>query len=109
MEGNRKFKIQEVLREIVAEFINRENNKTSLITITRVDISPNLSSGDIYVSVFPETAEESALNFLKRKRPDVKEEIKKKMHLRKIPFIDFKIDQGEKNRQKIQEISSHLG
>jgi ribosome-binding factor A len=102
--SNRKFKIQEVLREIVAEYINRENNKTSLITVTRVDVSPNLSSCDVYVSVFPETAEESALNFLKRKRPEVKEQIKKRMHIRKIPFVDFKIDMGEKNRQKIEEI-----
>ncbi len=102
---NRKFQIQEVIREVVGEYINRENNKSSLITITRVDVSPNLSSCDIYVSVFPETAEESALNFLKRKRSEVKTEVKKKMNLRRIPFVDFKIDMGEKNRQKIQEIS----
>ena len=108
MQGNRKFKVQEVLREIVAEYINRENNKTSLITVTRIDISPNLSSADIYVSVFPETAEESALNFLKRKRPEVKEQIKKKMNMRRIPFVDFKVDVGEKNRQRLEEISSHL-
>ena len=105
VNSNRKLKIQEVVREIVAEYINRENNKTSLITVTRVDVSPNLSSCDIYVSVFPETGEESAINFLKRKRPHVKNEIKKKMNLRKIPFIDFQIDLGEKNRQKIEEIS----
>ena len=108
MKNNRKLKIQEVVREVVAEYINRENNKTSLITVTRIDISPNLSSADIYVSVFPETAEESALNFLKRKRPEVKNEIKKKMNMRRIPFVDFKIDLGEKNRQKLEEISSHL-
>lgn len=105
---NRKFKIQEVLREIVSNYINVKTNKTSLITVTRVNVSPNLSTCDIYVSVFPETAEESALNFLKRKRPNVKDEIKKKMHVRKIPFVDFIIDEGEKNRQKVQDISQHL-
>jgi len=110
MENNsgRKFKLQEVIREIVSKFINIENNKTSLITITRVDLSPNLSSCDIYFTAFPESAEESALNFLKRKRADVKTEIKRKMNLRRIPFVDFKIDMGEKNRQKIQDISQHL-
>ena len=105
--SNRKFKLQEVLREVVSEYINRETNKTSLITVTRVDISPNLSSCDVYVSVFPESAEESAFNFLKRKRPEVKEAIKKRMNMRRIPFVDFKIDMGEKNRQKIEKISSH--
>ncbi len=106
--SNRKFKIQEVLREIVSNFINTETNKTSLITVTRVDVSPNLSSCDIFVTIFPESAEESALNFLKRKRIDTKNEIKKKMHMRKIPFVDFKIDEGEKNRQRVEEISQNI-
>ena len=107
MDKNRKFKIQEVIREVVSEYINRETNKTSLITVTRVDVAPNLSKCDIYVSIFPESAEESAFNFLKRKRAEVKDTVKKKMNLRRIPFIDFKIDVGEKNRQKIEKISSH--
>ena len=108
INSNRKFKVQEVLREIVSNFINTETNKTSLITVTRVDVSPNLSTCDIYVTVFPESAEESALNFLKRKRIDTKQEIKNKMHMRKIPFVDFKIDVGEKNRQKVEEISQGM-
>ena len=106
MESNRKFKLQEVIRQVVSEYINKETNKTSLITITKVDITPNLSKCDIYVSVFPEESEESALNFLKRKRREVKNTIKHKMNLRRIPFIDFGIDLGEKNRQKMEKLMS---
>ncbi|MEZ4103340.1 MAG: hypothetical protein R3B55_02155 [Candidatus Paceibacterota bacterium] len=42
--------------------------------------------------------------FVKRKRSDIKNEIKKKMNLRTIPFVDIEIDKGEKNRQKIHDL-----
>ena len=102
----RQKKVQELIRQIASDFISRETNATSLITITSVDISPNLSSCDLFVTVFPEESTESALNFLKRKRPELKQYIKSKMRIRRIPFFDFKIDIGELNRQRIEEISA---
>lgn len=104
MINNRKKKLEEEIRKIVSSFINEHTNRTSLITVTRVDVSPNLAKVDLYVTVFPESGEESALNFLKRKRPEVKEAIKRGMNIRRIPFVDFEIDMGEKNRQKINEL-----
>ena len=101
---NRKKSVEEEIRKIVSEFVNRESNRTSLITITRVDISPNFSKADIFFTVLPEKSEESALNFLKRKRPEVKTLIKKNMNLRRIPFVDFELDKGEKNRQVVFDL-----
>ncbi len=106
--SSRQKKLQELIRQIASDFISKETNATSLITVTSVDISPNLASCDLLVTVFPESATESALNFLKRKRPELKKYIKSKMHIRRIPFFDFKIDAGELNRQKIEEISTGL-
>jgi len=107
-KSQRQKKIQELIRQLASDFIAGETNTTSLITITSVDISPNLASCDIFVTVFPEESTDSALNFLKRKRPDLKKYIKSKMFIRKIPFFDFKIDQGELNRQAIDKISAGM-
>lgn len=107
-KSQRQKKIQEVIRQLSSDFISGETNATSLITVTSVDISPNFSSCDVFVTVYPEESTESALNFLKRKRPDLKKYIKNKMQIRKIPFFDFKIDLGEINRQKIDLISSKI-
>ncbi len=106
-KSQRQKRVEELIREIASNLIARESNRTSLITVTRINISPDLKKCDIYVSVFPENAQESALNFLKRKRKELRSEVKSKANLRNIPFFDFNIDWGEKNRQAIENIITH--
>jgi len=103
-KSTRQKRVSELIREVAAQMITRETNGTSLVTVTNVDISPDLKQCTVYVTVFPEDASDSALNFLKRKRKELKAEVRKKSNMRNVPFFDFDIDQGEKNRQKIEEI-----
>ena len=104
-KSSRQKKFEELVRTIAGPLLAKETNGTSLITVTRADISADLKNCTIFVSVFPESSQDSALNFLKRKRREMKEEFKKKTRTRVIPFFDFEIDYGEKNRQMIEEIS----
>jgi ribosome-binding factor A len=97
-------KRQEVLRRLAATFLETQSNRTSLISVTRVDLLPNGSQLVIYVSVLPEDQEIEALNFLKRQRKELKEYIKKHSSIRRIPFIDIELDYGEKNRQALDKI-----
>jgi len=94
-------RLQTVLTELAAQFIQLESSGSSMITVTNCQISDNLRSATIFISVFPETAEESAINFMKRKRRDFKSYVKSNAKLQRIPFFDFEIDKGEKNRQKL--------
>lgn len=88
-----------------ADFFARESNRESLITVTRADVSPDLKNVKIYLSIMPRTYEESALNFAKRSRTDFREYIKKHAQLARLPNIDFVIDDGEKNRQRIDDLT----
>jgi ribosome-binding factor A len=103
-KSQRQKRVSELIREIASKLISRETNRTSLITVTNIDISPDLKQCTVYVSVFPENGQDSAVNFLKRKRKELKAAVRQNSNLRNIPFFDFEIDQGEKNRQKIEEI-----
>ena len=100
----RKEKVNNEIKEVVANFLEKEGNNLSLITVTSVDVSPDLKNAKILISVLPENKEKAALDFCKRKRSEIKTEIKKKMNLRVIPFVDIEIDMGEKNRQKIHDL-----
>jgi ribosome-binding factor A len=103
-QAARDNKIQEQVKEIAAHFIERETNKTALITVTRVELFERGRKAMIYITVLPENGEESALNFLKRKRADMKDAIKKGLRIRTIPFLDVAIDTGEKARRHIDEL-----
>ena len=98
-------RLTEYVKEYISEFISRESNHSSLITVTRVNLDNSLKNGQVLISVYPEDKEEEVLNFLKRRRSDIREYLKKNVRTRVIPFIDFLVDKGEKNRQRIDELS----
>ncbi len=100
----RKERVANLIKELAAAFLNRENNKTSLITVTSATASPDLKKATIYITVLPVTKEHDALEFVKRKRGELRTYIKKNLQMKTIPFIDIMLDLGEKNRQKIDEL-----
>jgi len=104
MASLRQEKVNEQIKKVVANFLEAESNRTSLITVTSVNVSPDLKNAKILITVLPEEKEKTALDFCKRKRSEIKHEIKKKMSLRAVPFVDIELDMGEKNRQKIDEL-----
>ena len=102
--SNRNEKITNNIKELSAQFLGRENNRTSLITVTSATCSPDMKRATIYITVLPSSKENGALSFVKRQRGELREFLKKNMPIKVIPFIDVAIDQGEKNRQKIDEL-----
>ena len=105
MTSQRQHKVAEEIAHLAAQFLGRESNRRSLVTVTRADISPDLTNATVYITVLPDSYEEEALNFAKRKRTDFRTYVKKHMQLRRLPFFDFAIDRGEKHRQHLDDIS----
>ncbi len=96
-------KIEHLIQKIAGEFIERESNRNSLITVTRVYLPTDLKRAIIMCTVLPENQEEQAINFLKRLRSEFKDYFKKHAKIGRIPFFDFEIDKGEKIAQKIRD------
>ncbi len=101
----RQEKVANLVKKLSAQFLQIESSGQSLITVTNCTISPDLKKATIFISVLPEKSEEFALNFIKRKRTDLRDYIKKNTKMRVLPFIEVELDIGEKNRQKIDELS----
>ncbi len=97
--------MQEAVREVAAEFLAREANRNSLMTVTRAVLATDGKSCIIYISVFPTTAEVPALAFANRNRTELSTFFKKRIRSRLPPHIEFAIDTGEKNRQRLDELS----
>ena len=101
----RQEKLEQLVQKVAGEFIERESNRNSLITVTRVYIPSDMKQANIMVTVLPESHEDNAINFLKRSRAEFKEFFKKKAKVGRIPFFDFTLDKGEKMAQRIRELS----
>jgi ribosome-binding factor A len=97
-------KVSNLVKELTAKFLASEANRTSLITVTGANVSPDMKKATVFITVLPEDKEEQALQFAKRQRGEIREYLKKHMTTKVVPFIEIVIDKGEKNRQKIDEL-----
>lgn len=101
-----KEKLNEAVRELAAEFLAREQGGQSLMTVTRVEITEHERRAIIYMTVLPREKEGSAVDFANRKASELRSFFKARSRMRTIPFVEFRIDEGEKNRQRMDELSN---
>ncbi|MCA9359365.1 ribosome-binding factor A [Candidatus Kaiserbacteria bacterium] len=102
--SDRKTKAADLLKELAATFVQQEANANPLITVTSVDMSPDLSRAIIFITTIPDGREADALIFLKRNATNLRNYLKKKMRIKIIPHIEFMVDAGEKHRQHMDEL-----
>jgi ribosome-binding factor A len=95
------------MKELAAEFISRESNRNSLITVTRLELSHHDDKATIHVSVMPETQEAAVEDFLTRNVSDFRAFVMSKIQSGKIPFFTFSIDKGAKLVRKIEELGTN--
>lgn len=98
-------KLKELIRELAAEFFQRESNRQSLITVTDVRIENKGSKAVILVTVLPESEEEKAIGFMHRQLTDFREHVMQKARLMRVPYFEVSVDRGEKVRQRLDQIS----
>jgi ribosome-binding factor A len=107
MTSRRQDQVAEMIQHRAGEFLARESNHRSLITVTRADVSPDLRNVKIYFSVLPESAEGKAIAFALRNRSEFRDYLKSHERMQYLPTVDFEIDFGEKNRQLIDDLTRH--
>ncbi|OGZ08411.1 MAG: hypothetical protein A3D65_03555 [Candidatus Lloydbacteria bacterium RIFCSPHIGHO2_02_FULL_50_13] len=93
------------LKDLAGDFLSRNSNRTSLITVTNVIMSSDLKRASILLSVLPKEKERVALLFANRLRPEFKEYVKEHSRMRILPQVTFLPDIGEQNRLRIEELS----
>ncbi len=98
-------KLKELLRTLAADFFSRESNRTSLITVTDAELHENGKKAVILFTVLPEKDEPAALDFMRRKLSDFRSYVGDHARIMRVPFFDVAVDKGEKNRQRLEEIS----
>lgn len=102
--SDRKTKLTGLLKELVATFIQHEANTNPLITITNVDLAPDLRRAIIFFTTIPDGREKDALIFLKRSGSNLRDYLKQKARIKNIPHLEFMVDAGERHRQHMDEL-----
>jgi len=101
---DRHTSLSQQLQELAADFVSTQSNRQSLITVTGIDLSKKFDKVTFYVSVYPEDAEGPAIGFLMRKRGECRNYLKDKVSMKQLPHVEFALDEGEKNRLRVDEL-----
>lgn len=101
---SREQKIAARISEEAAKYFASESNRQSLITVTRTEVSSDGRTATIFISVLPESAEESVLSFARRSRSLLRKFVMTHLPVPHIPTLDVVLDAGEKHRQHIDDL-----
>jgi len=78
------------------------------VSITEVDVSPDLKNANVYITVFPSNKQGTALDILRKNGAMLRSKLAKKNQAKVTPFLNFEIDSVEVAATKVDEILDDL-
>lgn len=102
----RRQRLKEVIKREVAQIIEREIDfgKDVLVSVSRVEITPDLSEAKVFISALPDDSLEEAMRFLKRKIGFIQKSLNKIVNIKRTPKLVFVEDKSLKKMARIEEL-----
>lgn len=109
IKTQRQLRVGEDLRHLISNALLRESFyddyiQNNNITITEVDVSPDLKNAKVYVMPLGGKNKLDALSSLKKITGRLKKNISHNINLRQMPTISFKIDETFEYAKNINDI-----
>lgn len=98
---SRPERVADLIQTALADILQKEGFGFGLVTLTSVNISPDLSFAKIYVSVLPEDKAEATLTALNAAAKNLRYELAHAVKLRITPEIRFIYDDSSVRGQRI--------
>ena len=109
--SRRTEQIAETIKEDVSVLIQRElkDPRLGFVTVTRVEVSPDLKYAKIFFSVLGDAdAKTESLKVLKRASSYLRRELSHKLSVRYTPELHFHFDEAMEHGDKIQRLLMQL-
>jgi ribosome-binding factor A len=104
----RTLRVNEVLRQVVAEEIERladADERLRLVTVTSVEVSPDLRAATVYVG----TLGEEAARALEERRAQIQRAVGQQVRIKRTPRLAFSADPAVSAGARVEEILRRLG
>ncbi|MCD6149936.1 30S ribosome-binding factor RbfA [bacterium] len=103
-------KINSLIQQRLSLILSRELNLKPgiFLTVSKVDTTKDLRYARIFVSVFPESEANYAFKTLEKESGRLQKELGKKLKIKILPRLNFKIDTTEAKADEIEKILQKL-
>ena len=104
--SHRILQINGLLREHLANILLRDVNfkESVLVTISKVETSPDLRNARVYISALPETEYDYVMKTLRHERGHVQKELHAKLSMKPMPKISFTFDPTGSKADEIEHL-----
>jgi len=96
MEGTRLSKIERLLQKELSELFRKQTAliKGTLVTVSAIRVSPDLSIAKVYLSIFPSEKAAEMMETIEKNKKTLRYDLGQiiRMQLRKIPELAFFLD-----------------
>ncbi len=102
----RLLRANEILKQEIGRILEEdlERSPSDLVTVTRVDASPDLQHAKVYISIFPEERAKDLWRILSFSIFDIQQKLNKRMTTRPVPKIEWVVEKNMGEIQKMDEI-----
>jgi ribosome-binding factor A len=112
MKKQRLDRVNSLLKEVIVEVIQRDVHNprvTTFVSVTKVDVSPDLHHAKVYISLIATDAEkEKTLQALQSAAGFIAVHASKKVKLRYFPQLTFILDKGLEEHMRIHKILADI-
>lgn len=106
MAAERIPQVNQLIKKELGQIVLREIDfpEGVLVTLTRVEASPNLIEAKIYISVMPEGQSRAVLEVLKKQVYFLQRKLNERLRMRPIPKIMFIEERATKEAGRVEEL-----
>ncbi|NLE76566.1 MAG: 30S ribosome-binding factor RbfA, partial [Chloroflexi bacterium] len=110
MTSRRQRRVADLLQEEISDLVARQlqDPRLSLVTITHVEVSPDLHLARVYFSTLDEADQPQALEALQHAAGFLRRELGARVRLRFTPQLEFHIDRALARSLRLEELLDQL-
>ena len=106
---HRMLRVNEVIKRELSGIIAREITfEGSLVSINHVDVSADLKSAHVFVSVLGSESGQSVMNKLEEHRPALQSELAGRVTMKFTPHLLFHLDESIRRGSRVVEILQQI-
>lgn len=99
-----------LLREEIADLIMKKikDPRLGFITVTDVELSNDLKTAKVFISIMNEKDVDLSLEILNSSKGLLRSEISKRLKIKYIPTLDFRVDRSAIHGERIDELLKEI-
>ncbi len=103
-------RVNEVIKEELSQALLHELDLEEgiLVTVIKVDTTRTLEHSRIWISIYPEDRAEETLEQMNKQIYDIQQVLNKRLHMKPVPKIIFKLDKGGQAVGEVDKIVKKL-